>query len=158
MSANQANISKARLWTGRILTGWVGAFLLFDGVVKLLTLEMATEATVRLGIPATQVFTIGVIELTCLLLYLVPRTAPIGALLLTAYLGGATAIQLRIEDPWFLFPAVIGVWIWAGLLLRDRRLALVLLRNEIQNSELGIRKEISKPAAWRRATASFPNS
>jgi hypothetical protein len=88
MSAKQPRGSRLRLWTGRVLTGWVGLFLLFDGAVKLPGLEMATEATVRLGIPATQIFAIGVIELLCVAFYLVPRTAPLGALLLTAYLGG----------------------------------------------------------------------
>jgi hypothetical protein len=106
-------------WAGRIVSGWIVLFLVFDAAVKLLRLPAAVEATARLGYPAELVFAIGVIELLCVALYVTPRTAVVGALLLTAYLGGATATQVRVEDPWFLFPVVIGALAWAGLLLRD---------------------------------------
>src|SRR5215813_6325582 len=114
--------SKAKLWTGRVITFFTVAFLLFDTVVKVLNLPVAVEGTVRLGYPPTLVLYIGIVELACLGTYLYPRTAVVGAILLTGYLGGATATQVRVEDPWFIFPVVVGVLVWAGLFLRNGRL------------------------------------
>src|SRR5215510_14169613 len=114
--------SKAKLWTGRVITVFTVAFLFFDTMVKVLNLPVAVEGTVRLGYPATLVMCIGIVELVCLGAYLYPRTAVLGAILLTGYLGGATATQVRVEDPWFIFPLVVGVLVWAGLLLRNERL------------------------------------
>ena len=113
-------------WTGLVIGAWVVLFLAFDSVVKVLGLDVAVEATTRLGYPADLVVIIGLVELVCLLAYVIPRTAPIGALLLTAYLGGATATQVRVEDPWFLFPVGVAVLIWGGLWLRDPRVAAIL--------------------------------
>jgi len=113
-------------WTGLLIGAWVVLFLAFDSVVKLLRLDVAVEGTTRLGYPADLVAIIGLIELVCLLAYVIPRTAPIGALLLTAYLGGATATQVRVEDPWFLFPVGVGVLIWGALWLRNPRLVAIL--------------------------------
>jgi hypothetical protein len=109
-------------WTGRVIGAWIVLFLAFDAVVKIFRFEVAVEATTRLGYPEHLVVTIGLVELVCLLAYVTPRTAPIGALLLTGYLGGATATQVRVEDPWFLFPVAVGVLIWGALLLRDPRI------------------------------------
>src|SRR5215468_11240044 len=111
-----------RRWLGLAIGGWVVLFLAFDGAVKLLRLDVAVEGTTRLGYPEHLVVIIGLVELACLLVYVIPRTAPLGALLLTGYLGGATATQVRVEDPWFLFPVVVGVLVWVGLFLRDVRL------------------------------------
>jgi len=110
-------------WTGIVIGVWVVLFLAFDAAVKLLGLDVAVEGTTRLGYPASLVVTIGWVELVCLLAYVIPRTAPIGALLLTGYLGGATATQVRVEDPWFLFPVGVGVLVWGALWLRDPRIA-----------------------------------
>ena len=110
-------------WTGLVLGALVVLFLAFDSAVKLLRLDVAVEGTTRLGYPEHLVVIIGLIELACLLAYVIPRTAPIGALLLTGYLGGATATQVRVEDPWFLFPVAVGVLIWGALWLRDHRIA-----------------------------------
>src|SRR5215472_16849583 len=118
--------SKAKLWTGRVITALTVAFLLFDTMVKVLNLPLAVEGTARLGYRATLVMCIGIVELVCLGVYLYPRTAVLGAILLTGYLGGATATQVRVEDPWFIFPVVVGVMVWAGLLLRNERLRLLL--------------------------------
>src|SRR5215471_17137854 len=114
--------SKAKLWTGRVITIFTVAFLLFDTMVKVLNLPVAVEGTVRLGYPARLVMYIGIVELVCLGVYLYPRTAVLGAILLTGYLGGATATQVRVEDPWFIFPVVVGVLVWAGLFLRNGHL------------------------------------
>src|SRR5215471_9920935 len=117
--------SKAKLWTGRVITTLTVAFLLFDTMVKVLNLSVAVEGTARLGYPARLVIYLGIVELICLAAYLYPRTAMIGAVLLTAYLGGATAAQVRAEDPWFIFPVVVGILVWVGLCLRDGRLRLL---------------------------------
>src|SRR5215470_4919022 len=118
--------SRAKLWTGRVITLLTVAFLLFDAMVKVLNLPVAVEGTVRLGYPAGLVMYIGIAELICLALYLYPRTAVLGAILLTGYLGGATATQVRVGDPWFIFPVVVGVLVWAGLFLRTVRLGSLL--------------------------------
>src|SRR5215813_4937516 len=118
--------SKAKLWTGRVITFFTVAFLLFDTMVKVLNLPVAVEGTVRLGYPAKLVMCIGIVELICLGAFLYPRTAVLGAILLTGYLGGATATQVRVEDPWFIFPVVVGVLIWAGLFLRNGRIRPLL--------------------------------
>ena len=114
--------SKKGLWAGWLITGLTVLFLLFDTIVKVLKLPVAVEGTVRLGYPVRLVAAIGIAELICLAVYLYPRTAVLGAILLTGYLGGATATQVRVEDPWFGFPIVIGVLVWAGLFLRSERL------------------------------------
>lgn len=129
-SATQtASVSKKGLWAGRIICAFVILFLLFDGGLKVLTLAPAVEATARLGYPTKLVFAIGIAELICVVLFAIPHTTILGAILLTGYLGGATATQVRLEDPWFFFPVVIGVLVWGGLFWRDERLrALVPLR------------------------------
>jgi len=117
-----AVVSRAKLWTGRVITIFTAAFLLFDTMVKVLNLPVAVEGTSRLGYPARLVVYLGIVEFVCLAAYLFPRTAVLGAILLTGYLGGATATQVRVEDPWFIFPVVVGVLVWVGLFLRDARL------------------------------------
>src|SRR5262249_9566942 len=97
-------------------------FLFYNAWAKVLTLPAAVKETVRLGYPASLVICIGIVELFCLAAYLYPNTAALGAILLTGYLGGATATQVRVEDPWFLFPVLVGVLVWAGLFLRNGRL------------------------------------
>ena len=110
---------------GRALTGLVSAFLLFDSAIHLLNIAVVEDGARTLGFdPATMPF-IGLLELACLALYVVPRTSLLGAVLLTGYLGGAFCAQLRIEAPVFstlLFPVYVGVLAWAGLYLRDARL------------------------------------
>jgi hypothetical protein len=107
-------VSNKSLWSGRIVSGWVVLFLLFDAAVKVMQLAPAMEATVRLGYPERLVFVIGLVELVCVIAYVLPRTSLVGAILLTGYLGGATATQVRLEDPWFVFPVVMGVMVWRG--------------------------------------------
>src|SRR5215468_1129239 len=115
-------ISRAKLWTGRLITFFTVVFLLFDTLVKVLNLPVAVQGTVRLGYPANLVICIGIVELFCLALYLYPNTAVLGAILLTGYLGGATATQVRVVDLWFVFPVVVAILVWAGLFLRNGRL------------------------------------
>ena len=115
--------------TGRILSGIAVLFLLLDGVAKLLQVQPVIDGTLQLGYPRDIVFSLGVILLTCLLAYVVPRTSVLGALLLTGYLGGAVATHARLEHPLFshtLFPIYVALFIWGGLVLRDERLRAFL--------------------------------
>src|SRR5215831_1945775 len=130
--------SKAKQWTGRVITVFTVAFLLFDAIVKVLNLPVAVEGTVRLGYPDRLVIYIGIVELVCLGMYLYRRTAVVGAILLTGYLGGATATQVRIENPWFLFPVVVGVLVWAGLFLRNGRFRALFPLQSVKASPLRI--------------------
>jgi hypothetical protein len=122
-----------RPWAGIVCTVVAALFLAFDAGLKLLRAGPAVEGTTSLGYPADSVAWIGGIELGCLALYLVPRTAPLGALLMTAYLGGAVATHVRVSSPLLthtFFPVYVALLLWAGLYLRDPRLrALAPLRN-----------------------------
>lgn len=103
----QPNPSKKLVWTGRIISALVVLFMLFDSIIKVLKLTPAGEATVQLGYPESVVFGIGLAALTCTVLYAVPRTSVLGAILLTGYLGGAVATHVRVGNPVFthlLFP------------------------------------------------------
>jgi hypothetical protein len=127
-----ASPSKARLWVGRVLTTLTILFLTFDVVIKLIGAKAAVDGTVQLGYPAHLVTTIGWIGAVCLILYVVPRTAPFGALLWTGYLGGAVASNLRLEAPLFshtLFPIYVAIAMWGGLYLRDARVRAALAPN-----------------------------
>ena len=113
------------IWTGRVLSGFVVLFLLFSSVIKLIGRPEVAQTLTELGYPVKFALLIGIIELVCILLYAFPRTAVLGAVLLTALLGGAIATRLRAESPLFshtLFGVYIGVIAWAGLLLREPRL------------------------------------
>jgi hypothetical protein len=120
--------ARSARWTGRAVSALVVAFLLFDAGIKVMMLEPAVEGSVQLGYPEGTVFGIGLALLVGTLLYAVPRTAFIGTILLTGYLGGAVATQVRVEDPWFLFPAFFGVLVWGGLFLRDERIRALVLK------------------------------
>jgi hypothetical protein len=116
-------VPNAQRWTGRILSGLVVLFLLWDGVMKLLKPAFVVKATRELGYPESDIVGIGVVLLVCTLLYLIPRTSILGAILLTGYLGGAIASQLRAGASWFnvVFAFVFGCLVWGGLGLRDLR-------------------------------------
>jgi len=123
-----ASTPKPMLWAGRILTGLVTAFMTFDIVIKLIDMQVVRESLVQLGYPPELGPTIGAIELICLLLYLFPRTAVLGAVLLTAVMGGAISSHLRIGDPLIshtLFGVYLAAAIWGGLYLRDARLRAI---------------------------------
>ena len=116
-------ISKKLLWTGRVLSGLAVLFLLVDGAMKLAKPAVVVEATQQLGYPESYIVGIGLLLLTCTVLYIFPRTSILGAILLTGYLGGAVASQVRAGNGWFnvVFPVIFGVLIWSGLWLRDIR-------------------------------------
>jgi hypothetical protein len=133
-SENQpGTVSKKALWAGRIISAIAVLMLLFSGVVKLLGPEAVVKEFARLGYaPGRVVLVIGIIEITCAIIYAIPRTAVLGAILMTAYLGGATATHVRIGDPFFN-PIIPGILVWLGLYLRDPRLrALVPITKPIR--------------------------
>lgn len=116
-------ISKTQLWAGRMMSGLAALFLLWDGVMKLLKPAVVLKATRDLGYPESDIVGIGVLLLGCTLLYLFPRSSILGAILLTGYLGGAIASQVRAEASWFnvVFALVFACLVWGGLWLRDVR-------------------------------------
>lgn len=125
----EVTVVSRKVWAGRIITGLVAAYLLFDGIIRMLKLDPAVGGFERLGYPESLVVPIGLIELAGVILYVFPRSAVLGAILLTGHLGGATAAILRLENPWFLLPVGLGVMIWGGLYLRDDQVsALIPLR------------------------------
>jgi hypothetical protein len=121
--------TSASVRIGQVLSGLAVVFLLFDGIAKLLQVQPVIDATVELGYPRDSAFTLGVILLSCVVLSVIPRTSVLGTVLLTAYLGGAVATHVRIGNPLFshvLFPTYLAAFLWAGLILRDPRLRVLL--------------------------------
>lgn len=114
---------KSISWSGRTLSALVVAFMIFDALAHLLKPAPVAEAFTRLELPLRLSVGLGIVELMCTVLYAIPRTAVLGALLLTGYLGGAVAIQLRAGSSWFetTFPIIVAVLVWGGLALRDAR-------------------------------------
>ena len=128
-----AAVSKKMLWTGWILSALPALLLLMSGVMKVTKSSQVVEGFVKMGYSAGHAIPIGLAELACTLLYLIPRTSVLGAILLTGYLGGATATQVRVGEP-FYAPVLVGVFIWGGLFLRDPRVrALIPLRCPAKN-------------------------
>ncbi len=132
-SSSQTAASKKMLWTGRIVSALVILLMLFDATIKVLRLPAAVAGAVQVGYPANVVLPIGIVLLVCVVLYAIPRTSILGAILLTGYLGGAVATNVRISSPllsYGLLPAYIGVLAWGGLFLRDESLRqLIPLRS-----------------------------
>lgn len=129
---NSESISKRSVWIGRVLSSLAVLFLVFDGVMKFFMDKLppeALEAGAALQWPIEKMPLVGTILLTCTLLYVIPRTSIIGAVLLTGYLGGAIASHVRVSNPLFshtLFPVYVAVLIWLGLYLRDARARLLV--------------------------------
>ena len=127
-----SQISKSTLWIGRIVSGLPALFLLVDGAMKLVKPAVVVDATTKLGYSESVIIPIGIILITCTILYLIPPTSVLGAILLTGYLGGAVATHLRAGGGAFelVFPIIFGVLLWLGLYLHDVRLrALIPLRS-----------------------------
>lgn len=125
--------SKTALWSGRILSALAVLFTLFDGVTKVMKEPHVMQASAQLGYANRLIPVIGIILLICTVIYVIPSTSILGAVLLTGYLGGAVASQMRIGNPLFetVFPIIFGALVWLGLFLRDKRLrALIPLRHE----------------------------
>jgi hypothetical protein len=119
-----APASKVMLWTGWIMSALPTLFLLFDGVMKLVKPQFVVDATVRLGYSESVILPLGIVLLACTVLYVMPQTAVLGAILQTGYLGGAVATHVRVYEGLFpvFFPVIFGALLWGGLVLRDARL------------------------------------
>src|SRR5262245_49461303 len=144
--------TKKRAWAGRIISAVPVLFLVFDGTMKLMNAVPVVEAQNQLGIPQNLTLSIEILELACVLVYAIPGSSILGAILLTGYLGGATAIQLRVGNPLFthlLFPAYVGAFLWAGLYLGDERLRQVLtLRNAVRGFHVRAISKKLNVALW----------
>ena len=125
-AAQTAPVSKKQLWAGRIISALPVLLLLFSGVMKLLKPAPAVQGFAHYGYPENLILVIGILEIACTLVYVIPQTSYLGAILMTAYLGGATASNVRVGDPSYLVTVILGVLVWAGLYLRDPRLRAFL--------------------------------
>jgi hypothetical protein len=127
-----ATVTNSTFWIGWIMSGIVVVFLLFDGTTKLMMITPVVDATTGIGYPVDLIRPLGIVCLACAVLYALPRTSVLGAILLTGFLGGAVASKVRLEEPLFsqvLFGVYVGILAWGGLYLRDGRLrALIPLR------------------------------
>jgi hypothetical protein len=123
-----APVSKGMFWAGWVMTALPGLFLFADGAMKLVKPEVVVKTTVELGYAEAVIVPLGIVLLASTILYLVPKTAVLGAILLTGYLGGAVATHVRAGHGPFeiLFPVVIGTLLWGGLVMRDGRLRALL--------------------------------
>jgi len=121
--------TKAQKWTGYVLSTLVILFLLMDAVMKLMKLPVVIETSAKLGFVGPIIFQLGLILLLCVILYAIPQTSILGAILLTGYLGGAVCTHLRVGSPLFgfiLFPTYLGAMLWLGIYLRDPRLRALI--------------------------------
>ena len=120
--------NKLMIWVGRIISALPVLLLVFSSSMKLLKPVQVVDEFARLGYPENVIFGLGIVELACAVIYAIPQTAIFGAILLTGYLGGATATHLRAGDPTFnmIMPVILGVLIWGGVFLRDARLRKLL--------------------------------
>ena len=132
----EQTVSKKSLWIGRIVSGLPALFLLVDGAMKLVKPAVVVDATTKLGYSESVIIPIGVVLIVCTILYLIPTTAVLGAILLTGYLGGAVATHVRAAEGVFpiVFPIIFGALLWLGLYLNDARLrALIPLRSSYRS-------------------------
>lgn len=129
MSTEITPVSKFARWTGYIMSALPVLMLVMSATMKFMKPPEVLEGFEHLGYPVSLAIPLGIVELGCTILYVVPQTSVLGAILLTGYLGGATATHVRVEEAFFM-PIVLGIFIWGGLFLRDPRIrALIPLRN-----------------------------
>jgi hypothetical protein len=124
-TATQLSVSKKMLWAGYIISALPVLMLLFSGVMKLVKPAPVLEGFVHLGYPVSLALWLGILEIACTVVYVIPRTSVLGAILLAAYFGGATATHVRVGEPFFI-PVLLGVLVWLGLFLREPRLRALL--------------------------------
>jgi DoxX-like family len=129
ISTGRTKLSISRVTVGRVISGFAVLFLVFDTVIKFTHHPAVAESMTQLGYPVSSAVALGVIELLCLTVYLIPRTSVLGAVILTGYLGGAIASHVRVGNPLFshvLFPIYIAAMIWGGLYFRDARVRAII--------------------------------
>lgn len=119
-------VSKKMLWTGRVLSALPVLLMLFSAALKLAKPAPVVQGFARVGYPESLMLSLGILEILCCVVYMIPRTSILGAILMTGYLGGATATNVRIGDPSFPLPVLLGVFVWGGLYLRDVRMRALL--------------------------------
>lgn len=122
--AQPDSLSGTAIWSGRIISGLVTAFMIFDGTIHIMKPAPVVQGFAQLGFPIRLAVPLGVVSLACALLYAIPQTSILGAILLTGYLGGAVAVQVPTQNPFFgevIFPVYIGIFVWGGIYLRDER-------------------------------------
>ena len=127
-----APLSKVWVWTGRVLSGLIVVFMLVDGIGKVLKIQPVLDAFAEMNFPVKLAVPIGLIDIVCAVLFAIPRTAVLGAVLLTGLLGGAIATHFRLESPLFshtLFGLYLGLIAWGALYLREPRLRALLPLN-----------------------------
>ena len=125
-----AKVSKAAQWTGYVMSAMPVLLVLMSSVMKLMKLPAVVDGFAKSGVPEKLIVPVGLIELTCVVVYLIPRTSVLGAILMTGLLGGATLTTLRIGDPTYPMPVVLGMLAWGGLYMRDLRIReLIPLRS-----------------------------
>lgn len=131
-TTSTASAATSRLWAGRILSALPTLFLLVDGGMKLFKPPVVVQSTLELGYPESAIVGIGVVLLIATILYVIPRTAVLGTILLTGYLGGAVATHVRVSGPVFniVFPVIFGCMLWGGLWLRDNNLRRLIPVND----------------------------
>jgi len=136
------SLSILRLWAGRIITGFVVAFLAFDGVAKIIQVAPVVEASMKLGLAPDLLFGIGIVLLACTAIYAIPKTAILGTILLTGYLGGATAVHVRAGSDAFpvAFSIAFGIVVWVGLVLREPWLLWFIIQRQYLVSPDGLYK------------------
>jgi uncharacterized membrane protein YphA (DoxX/SURF4 family) len=117
-----AKRSNKMVWTGRVVSALPALILIFSGVLKLTKPLAVVQGFKKFGYPERLLLPLGIVEIGCTVVYLIPRTSVLGAILMTGYLGGATATHVRMSDPSFIMPVLAGVLVWLGLLLREQGL------------------------------------
>ena len=140
LAAGSGLLSRKSIWTGRVISGLIVLFLLFDSITKIILSDFVVKASSKFGFSTTDLRIIGIILLVCIILYVIPRSSVLGAVLLTGYLGGAVEINFHLGNSLFsqtLFPVYFGILVWAGLYLRNRKLRNLLPfnQNEIKQSK-----------------------
>jgi hypothetical protein len=125
-AARTATTSKKMLWTGRIISAIPVLLMVFSAVMKLIKAAPVVQGMPRYGYPESQIVIIGVLELLSCIIYLIPSTAVLGAILMTGYLGGATATNVRVGDPSYIMTVLLGVFVWGGLFFRDARVRALM--------------------------------
>jgi hypothetical protein len=124
--SSSAHVSKPAFWTGWVISALLALLMIATGIMSIVNPAQMEEGMKKFGYPAQYARGIVITEVICALLYLFPRTAVLGAILLTGYLGGATATHVRVKDPLLFMPIVAGMLIWLGLFLRDRRVRALI--------------------------------
>ena len=131
----QGSVSRGALWTGRVMSALPVFFVLMGSVMKLMRLPAVHEGFARAGLPDSLMVPVGLIELICVITYVIPATAVLGAILMTGLLGAACLTSLRIADPTYPLPVILGMLAWGGLFMRDLRVrALIPFRKAERKS------------------------